>query len=315
MSSKYVDYYKVLGVSKEISQDDMQRAYRKLARKYHPDVNKDPGAEDKFKEISEAYEVLKDPEKRKMYNELGSNWQQGQDFRTPSGWENVHFNFGSSGDAGGFSDFFNDLFGGRRSRPHSCARSFYSSRGSDQETVLSLTIEEAYNGGKKNLQFTTTELSPQGMPIPRVKTLDINIPKGVLEGQKIRLAGQGGAGSGGGAAGDLYLKVIIEPHPVYKLNGRDIYMDIQVSPWEAALGASVSLPILGGSVSVKVPHGSSSGKKMRLKGKGFPTKKGRGNLYLIIKIVLPPIITPDEKKLFKELASVSKFNPRAEAEV
>jgi len=250
-----------------------------------------------------------------MYNELGSNWQQGQDFRTPSGWENVHFNFGAGGDAGGFSDFFNDLFGGRRSRPHGGSRPFYSSRGSDQEAVLSLTIEEAYNGGKKNLQFTTTELSPQGMPIPSVKTLDINIPKGVLEGQKIRLAGQGGAGSGGGAAGDLYLKVTIEPHPVYKLNGQDIYMDIQVSPWEAALGASVSLPILGGSISVKVPPGSSSGKKMRLKGKGFSAKKGHGNLYLMIKIVLPLEITPDEKKLFKELASVSKFNPRAEVEV
>lgn len=313
MSSKYVDYYKVLGVSKDISQNDMQRAYRKLARKYHPDVNKDPGAEDKFKEISEAYEVLKDPEKRKMYDELGPNWQQGQDFRTPPGWENVHFNFGSGGDAGGFSDFFNDLFGGRRSRPG--ARSFYSSMGSDQETVLSLTIEEAYSGGKKSLQFTTTELSPQGMPTPKLKTLDVNIPKGVLEGQKIRLAGQGGAGSGGGAAGDLYLKVTIESHPVYKLNGRDIYMDLKVSPWEAALGTSVSLSILGGSVSVKVPQGSSSGKKMRLKGKGFPAKKGRGDLYLIIKIVLPLTITPDEKKLFKELADVSKFNPRSEAEV
>ncbi len=249
MAVKFRDYYEVLGVPRTATQEEIQRSYRKLARKYHPDVSKAEGAEDKFKEINEAYEVLKDPEKRKKYDQLGPDWKTGQDFRPPPGWD-VHFDFGQAGGeqsdfqwggAGGFSDFFETLFGSRRFREtHGGARrpggAVWRQAGADQEATLRITLEDAFHGATRSVTLQSQTVTPEGRISVQEKTYDVKIPPGILPGQRIRLSGQGSEGLGGGPPGDLYLKIEIEPHPVYRLSGRDITVDLPVTPWEAVLG-------------------------------------------------------------------------------
>ncbi len=324
MAVKFRDYYETLGVSRTASQEEIQRAYRKLARKFHPDVNKAKDAEEKFKEINEAYEVLKDPEKRQKYDQLGSSWQDGQEFRPPPGWESA-FDFGAGaggrtefhwGGAGGFSDFFETLFGGRGFRDVRGGRGtgygpVWTQAGADQEATLRISLEDAYHGGVRSITLQSQTLGPDGKVSLQAKSYDVKIPPGVLPGQKIRLSGQGEAGIGGGPSGDLYLKVEIEPHPRYRLEGRDIYMELPITPWEAALGCEAGIQTLSGPLSLKVPPGTHSNQKLRLKGRGMPNPKGSpGDLYVVIQIVVPKSLSDRERELFEELKRVSHFNPR-----
>ena len=310
MPVAYQDYYEALGVSRDASQDEIRQAYRRLARRYHPDVNKEPGAEDRFKEISEAYEVLRDPEKRERYDRLGANWRAGQDvsaaggfderFDPGNGFGGVSFDFGE----GEFSDFFDGLFSRRRGgRAGRAAGGFdsFSMRGGDAEAVLELSLEEAAKGGKRRLSLADG------------RSLEVDIPRGVRDGQRIRLAGQGSSGMGGGPAGDLYLRIRLKPHPRFRVDGRDLYVDIAVSPWEAALGAEVPVPTLEGDARVKVPPGSSSGRRLRLRGQGLPGSAGAqaGDLYAVVMIQVPKKLTKRERDLFEKLASASKFDPRS----
>lgn len=318
------DFYEALGVSRTASQEEIQRAYRTLARKYHPDVNKDPGAEDWFKEVSEAYDVLSDPETRRRYDAFGPDFRQvpegvdpetwrraraGADARSGAGGERVWVNtrpgggFGSpfGTEFGGefdVEDLFGSIFGQRTGR----ARGQFVP-GADQEAELELTVEEAYRGGQRSLTLP----GPGG---PR--TLRVTIPAGVTDGQRIRLAGQGGQGIGGTAvAGDLYLVVRLAPHPRYRVDGRDLTVDLPLAPWEAALGATVAVDTPGGQTKVKVPAGTSSGRRLRLRGQGMPHPRGQaGDLYAEVRIVVPDRLSDTERRLFTELAAASAFDPR-----
>jgi curved DNA-binding protein len=307
MPVAFRDYYEVLGVPRGASADEIRSAYRRLAREYHPDVNKQEGAEDRFKEISEAYEVLRDPEKRERYDRLGANWKAGQDvsgatgvdgFEGFEGFEGVGGAFGD----GDFSDFFEGLFGGRaggrRTRGFEGA---FSGRGTDLEAVIELTLEEAAAGGKRRITLGDG------------RDYEVNIPAGVRDGQRIRLGGEGGAGLGGGPAGDLFLRVRLKPHPRFRIRGRDLEVDVPVAPWEAALGATVEVPTLQGRARVKVPAHSSCGRRLRLRGEGMPGSDGNaGDLYAAVKIVVPKRLKREERDLFERLAEVSSFDPRRE---
>lgn len=316
---EYKDYYKILGVERTAAQKEIQAAYRKLARTMHPDVNKAPDAEAKFKAVNEAYEVLKDPEKRKKYDTLGPNWRDGDNYQPPPGWENIRMDFGNAEgfDFGGgqFSDFFESLFGSARSRTsrghRGAGRQEWAMKGQDQEAELSLTLEEAYHGGKKTLRMERYEMNADGSYSPASKEYTVNIPAGVTEESRIRLAGQGSPGYGGGPAGDLYLVVRLLPHSSFTVSGSDLTTEVAIAPWEAALGAKVEVPTMTGTVRMTVPPGVQSGQKLRLKGKGMPIKPhGQGDLYVVLKIAVPNKLTPREKELFEELARVSAFNPR-----
>jgi len=323
MSVKFQDYYETLGLSKGASADEIRKAYRSLARKYHPDVNKEPEAEDKFKSINEAYEVLKDPEKRKLYDQYGQNYKSGQDFRPPPGFEDFHFNFSGGqgqnmGGASGFSDFFEALFGsqfagasggnpfqqGGRRRASSpfgdFSQGFQADPGAfsgDVEAEISVPIEKVINGGQ-----TAVRINVDGTG---ARSYDIRVPKGIEEGKKIRLAGQGRNG------GDLFLKVKYEKNGPYKIDGRNILVDVKITPWEAALGAKVPVQTPEGKINLTVPAGTSSGKKLRLRNQGLPIKSGgSGDLLVQLLIVLPEELSDEEKKIFEELKEKSKFNPR-----
>ncbi len=332
MAVKFKDYYETLGVARGASQDEVQRAYRKLARKYHPDVNKAKDAEEKFKELSEAYEVLKDPKKRKMYDQLGPDWRSGQEFRPPPGWDfhtyqGAGAGAGGQGEAqwggmGGFSDFFETLFGGRgfRQAPGRGGRGgagfeqfggTWRQAGADQETTIRITLDEAFHGGVKPIALQSQLINANGQIEVQEKRYDIKIPPGILPGKKVRLSGQGAPGIGGGPSGDLYLKVEIEPSPVFKLKGRDLYMEVPVTPWEAVLGTEVPVPALSGNLTLKIPPGTQSGQKLRLRGKGMPNSKGTpGDLYVTVNIKVPTDPSPRERELFEELKKASSFNPR-----
>ena len=295
MAVGYRDYYELLGVERGASEAEIRRAYRKLARQYHPDINKEPGAADRFKEISEAYEVLRDPDKRARYDRLGANWRAGEDVSGAQGFSGfgdqggVRVEFGDEAD---FSDLFEGLFGRRRSRG-------FTTRGADHEAVLELTLEEAAAGGRRQLQLGDG------------RSCDVNIPAGVRDGQRIRLAGQGGQGQAGGPAGDLFLRVRLKPHPRFTLKDRDLHVDLPVAPWEAALGATVDVPTLNGSARVKVPAGSSSGRRLRLRGQGFPPPGGgSGDLYATVQIRVPKRLSERERDLFEQLAAASSFDAR-----
>jgi curved DNA-binding protein len=254
---EFKDYYKTLGLARDASQDDIKRAYRKLARKYHPDVSKEPNAEARFKEVGEAYEVLKDPEKRKAYDQFGANWKEGQDFRPPPGWEpGFSFSGGGFTNEGDFSDFFESLFGQARGR----RRGGFRTRGEDQVARINISLEDAYNGATQSISLNVPEQAPDGSVVANTRTLNVRIPKGITEGQRIRLAGQGSPGLGGGPAGDLYLEVGFRPHRHFHADKRDIFLDLPITPWEAALGQTVTVPTLGGSVELRIPAGSQSGR-------------------------------------------------------
>jgi curved DNA-binding protein len=323
MAVAFKDYYESLGVPRDASAEDIRRAYRKLARQYHPDVNREAGAEDRFKEISEAYEVLRDDEKRQRYDRLGQNWKAGQDVTGDAGFEEAfrrregrggpRVDFGESdfggvgsdfgGGFGDFSDFFEGVFGsrGRRTGTGSGAgrRNGFAMRGGDQEAELELTLEEAARGGKRRLSLGDG------------RDFEVEIPRGVRDGQRIRLAGQGEVGIADGTPGDLFLRVRLKPHPRFRVDGRDLYSDLPVTPWEAALGDTIPVRTLDGTARVKVPAGSSSGRRLRLRNQGLPSADGSaGDLYAVIQIHVPKRLTKREHKLFEQLAEASTFDPR-----
>lgn len=320
MPVQFKDYYEVLGVRRDADAATLKRAYRKLARQYHPDVSKRAGSEDKFKEVTEAYDVLSDPEKRKRYDQLGSGWKNGDSFTPPPGWGNVHFDFHGAGEqqgpfagAGGeeFSDFFDMLFGGQRGRGGRGRRGWAEPiRGEDQETELSISLEEAYHGGTRTIVLHSGDDESGGKV--RRRNYDVRIPPGTTNGSRIRLAGQGAAGRAGGPAGDLYLHIHIQPHPQFAVAGHDLQMELPVSPWEAALGASVTVETLDGAAALKIPPGVSSGQKIRIRERGLPRQKGqgRGDLLVSVRIVVPRNLTADERRLFEELARKSSFKAR-----
>ena len=307
---EYKDYYKVMGVARDAPQDEIKRAYRRLARKYHPDVSKEAGAEDRFKEVGEAYEVLSDPEKRAAYDSLGQDWQAGQQFRPPPNWEQSFDFGGGAAGARDFSDFFESLFGeagmGRsRSRSYS-----FRSRGEDYQTTITLSLEEAYSGVTKSLTVDIPAMDPSGRLAGRARTLNVRIPAGVTDGQRIRLPAQGGAGTDGGNRGDLYAVVRVAPHDFFRPEGRDIHLDVPVTPWEAALGATITVPTLGGSVDLKVPKGSQPGRKLRLRGRGLPGTPP-GDQLITLQIVAPPATTPEAEALYRRLGEEISIDPRA----
>lgn len=307
---EYKDYYKILGVERGASQDEVKRAYKKLARKYHPDVSKEKDAEARFKELNEAYQVLRDGEKRKAYDQLGSQWKQGQEFHPPPGWEG-HARHGgfSAEDLGGFSDFFAEVFGARPAAGE-YAQGRFRRRGQDLNATIEVSLEEAFHGATRTLSLQAPELDAQGRVQQRTRQLNVQIPKGVCEGQHIRLAGQGGPGSGGGSAGDLFLQVVFAPHPLFHADSRDIFLELPITPWEAALGARIKVPTLGGKVELNIPHGSQSGRKLRLKERGLPGSPG-GDQFVVLRIETPPADSDEARELYRRMAEAMPFNPRA----
>lgn len=314
----FIDYYKVLGVPRSASQDEITKSFRKLARKYHPDVTKEKGADEKFRQANEAHEVLGDPEKRKQYDQYGSAWKQVKSGGSvPPGFEGFDFgqgggfDFGGGGGSGGFSSFFEMLFGGRGpgGQGGRGGAGGFRMPGTDVEAKLSLGLEEAAKGGRRQLTLGDPRTGSS-------RQVDVRIPAGVRPGQKIRLAGQGSPGPGGGPAGDLFLIVELQPHPDYRLEDRDLHVVVPVTPWEAALGGTAAVPTLDGPVRIKVPAGSSSGRKIRLRGKGFPNPRGAsGDLLAEMRIVVPETLTPQEEELFRKLAEVSDFGPKGRGTV
>ncbi|MBU1003780.1 MAG: DnaJ domain-containing protein [Proteobacteria bacterium] len=315
MSVEYKDYYQVLGVARGASQEELSKAYKKLARKCHPDLNPDdPKAEARFKEANEAYEVLKDPEKRRMYDQLGPNWQHGQNFQPPPGFDGFGGGGGFGGD--GFSDFFETIFGaggGGRSRGFDGFGGGFqrgARRGSDVEASLDLTLEEAYRGGAKNVTMQERVAGPGGVPIMKTKNLEVNIPAGVKDGARIRLSGQGNPGTGGGPVGDLFMKLRIQPHRLFKVEGVNLVLDLPLAPWEAALGATVQVPTLDGTVEMTIPAGVSSGQKLRLRGKGLGSGPGRGDQMLRVMVKTPKELSAEQRELWQRLSEESDFTPR-----
>lgn len=307
---KFKDYYATFGLPRDASQEVIKRAYRKLARKYHPDVSKDPDAELRFKELGEAYAVLKDPEKRAAYDQFGSQWQAGQDFQPPPGWDG---GYEPSGRGAGApedleqSEFFEALFGrraggGRHSGVHA--------RGEDHHAKVLIELQDAYRGAQRSIVLRVPELDAQGHVVLRERRLDIGIPKGIRAGQHLRLAGQGYPGYGEAKAGDLFLEIGFIPHPDFRVDGRDVFIDLPLTPWEAALGCSVPLPTPDGSLQLKVPAGSASGRQLRLKGKGIPGHPA-GDLYAVLGIALPPADSDSAKAAYRAMAEAFDFDPRA----
>jgi curved DNA-binding protein len=306
---KYKDYYKILGVAREASADDIKSAYRRLARKYHPDVSKEKDAEEKFKEMAEAYETLKDPEKRAAYDQLGS-YKPGQDFRPPPDWEQQFARSQGSFDDIDLSDLFAAFGGGGLGRG-GARRADRPLPGSDYEAVVRISFEQAYEGTEIDLELSALEWDPDGgmRRVPhRVKT---RIPRGVTDGEKLRVPGKGGKGANGGPNGDLYLDIEVAAHPLYRVAGKDLYVDLPLAPWEAVLGVSVQLPTPGGAVSLKVPAGTRAGQQMRLSGRGMTRGKDAGHMFAIVRIEVPTVVDDKQRKLFKELAETTNFNPRA----
>jgi curved DNA-binding protein len=308
---EYKDYYKTLGVARDASQDDIKRAYRRLARKYHPDVSKEPDAEARFKEVNEANEVLRDPEKRAAYDGLGSNWRAGQDFRPPpgsAGYRDFHF---SPEEAAEFSDFFSSLFGQGLREPGAGGGQPRKRRGQDQSARIAIDLDEAFRGLTRQLRLDLPEVGSDGRVALRSRTLNVRIPAGVTQGRQIRLAGQGAPGIHGGPAGDLYLEVDINPHRHFTPDGRDIHLRLPIAPWEAALGARVQVPTLGGVVNLKIPPGSQSGQRLRLKGRGLPGDPP-GDELVTLEIVTPPANSEEARRVYQHMAEQLRFNPRAE---
>ncbi len=295
---EYKDYYKILGVARDASQDEIKKAYRKLARKYHPDVSKEANAEDKFKEVGEAYEVLRDEQKRAQYDQFGSNYRHGQSFNPPPGWDD-HAGFGGSN----FSSFFENMFGGMGGMGGGMGDNFFA-RGEDVNAKITISLEDAFNGATKTIR------RPAGAS--QSGTINVKIPAGIASGKKIRLSGQGKSG-GGGKSGDLYLEVNVAPHRYFRLEEKDVYLDLPIAPWEAALGAKVTVPTLAGKINLTIPAGARSGQKMRLKGRGLPGKEP-GDEFVVLQIIVPPADSDKAKKLYQQMAEEMAFNPRESLE-
>ncbi|MBL0141117.1 MAG: DnaJ domain-containing protein [Betaproteobacteria bacterium] len=308
---KYKDYYAILGVARDASADVVKAAYRKLAQKFHPDVTKDPKGEEKFKEIAEAYQTLKDPEKRAAYDNLGSGFRAGQDFRPPPDWEQQ---FRGDGRAASFDDLdLSDLFASIQGAGHARSRSRANMPipGADFEVAVHLTLEEAHSGTQVDLNLSMPEVDGEGRLRHVPKAIKARIPKGATDGQRLRLRGQGGPGANGGRAGDLYLNIALHPHPFFRPSGHDLYLDLPLAPWEAVLGATIEVPTLSGKVSLTVPPGTPSGRKLRFAGKGLARPGGgEGDLYAIVQIVNPTVTDERERELFRQLAQASRFDPR-----
>ena len=307
---KFTDYYEVLGVARDATVGEIKTAYRKLARKYHPDVSKEPDSEAKFKEIGEAYEVLKDTEKRAAYDQLGSQWKQGQDFRPPPDWDNgFEFSQGFDDDGSAYSDFFEAIFGRQRDHAGTRGRGFRG-RGQDHHARILIELEDAYTGATRDITLHAPQIDENGRVVTRQRSLRVKIPKGVREGQHIRLTGQGMPGMGGAEAGDLYLEIDFHSHNLYRVDGRDVYLELPVTPWEAALGAKITLPTPAGVVSLNIPEGSQSGRKMRLKGRGIPAATP-GDMFVTLRVVLPEVRTDADRQIFRQMQTQLDFNPRA----
>jgi curved DNA-binding protein len=290
---EYKDYYKILGVSRNASQAEIKKAYRQMARKYHPDVSKEVDAEAKFKDVGEAYEALKDPEKRAQYDQLGSSFKHGQSFTPPPGWGQTG---GFSSHGGNFSSFFESMFGGGMG---GMGDNFFA-QGEDVNAKITISLEDAFNGATKSIRRPGSS--------NQTGTINVKIPAGITPGKKIRLAGQGKVG-GNGQAGDLYLEIQIARHPHYQLEGKDIVLNLPIAPWEAALGAKVTVPTLAGRISLTIPEGAKSGQKMRLKGRGLPGKEA-GDQFVILQIMTPPAETAKAKQFYQQMAEEMNFNPR-----
>lgn len=312
---EYHDYYAILGVPHNATIEEIKRAYKKCARKYHPDVSKEADAQQKFVQAKEAYEVLKDPKKRAAYDQLGEDWQSGQEFTAPPGWDH-NFQFSGDGftqaDAGAFSDFFESLFGGSGAFRHSHFRSDYgagnhsfTSKGGDLHARIQIDIEDSFLGSVKVVTL------PGGSPgKSHEQTINLRIPKGVREGQQIRIAGKGLTGQSGGSAGDLYLEVSFRQHPFYHLDKKNLCMTLPISPWEASLGAKVKIPSPSGSVELVIPANSASGQTLRLKGRGLPGTNP-GDMLIKLNLVLPKVETEEQKALFRQMRDLMPFNPRS----
>lgn len=320
---QFQDYYKILGVSRNASKDEIQRAYRKLARKYHPDINKEKSAEEKIIQLNEAYEVLKDPEKKNLYDSYGQNWQQAGFQQSPDqekgfshspghkGSERTFRYSGNFEEAAGFSDFFKNLFGEGVSGGYAREQYNYDRPGRKTEAEITVSLTDVFHGATKAISLQSYEVDANGQVRPVTKTLHVKIPKGVVNGSVIRLTGQGEKGSGQGAAGDLLLRVIIGPDPRFRVDGHDLHTLVAVSPWEAAIGAKIPIQTVDGTVTLSIPKGSQTNKKFRLRGKGIPKRKGgAGDIIVELELRMPDKLSQDEEKLFMELASISKFNPR-----
>ena len=306
---EFKDYYQILGVPTDASQDVIKGAYRRLARKYHPDVSKEADAEQRFKDVGEAYEVLKDPEKRAAYDQIAKGRQAGQEFRPPPDWAaDFQFSGGGYTHVGDFSDFFEALFG----RAGQATRGGWREvrvKGEDHQARIEIGLEDAFRGATRALSLTIPAVDEKGRLTRKQRDLNVKIPRGIIEGQRIRLAGQGQPGLGGGPAGDLYLEVTFAPHPLFHAEKRDIHLDLPITPWEAALGATITVPTLGGKVDVKVPAGSQTGRKLRLKGRGLPGKPP-GDQYVILAIMAPPASTRAAQELYERMAQEMPMNPR-----
>lgn len=309
---RYKDYYQILGVNKSASADEIKTAYRKLAKKFHPDVSKEVNAEEKFKELGEAYEVLKDVEKRAAYDQLGS-YRPGQDFRPPPGWEqrfrhNQGPGHAAGVDFGDLSDMFADLFGGANAG----RRGPMSRRGEDVEAVVHITLQQAFHGTEIQIELNSNEMGPDGVRRRVPQEIKVKVPPGMTDGQKMRVAGKGGKGVGGAPDGDLILNIRLQPHALFRVEGHDLYIEVPVTPWEAALGGEIEVPTMQGSVRMRLKPGSRAGQKLRLSGKGMPRQRhGQGDLFVVLQVVVPSELTEVEARLFEELARVSSFNPRA----
>jgi curved DNA-binding protein len=305
---KYKDYYAILGVHRNASSEEIKKAYRKLAHKYHPDVSKDPAGEEKFKEVAEAYETLKNPEKRAAYDQLGTH-RPGQDFQPPPDWGRQFGDGRFSFEGIDLADLFAGLAAGRH-RPGQQTGPFRMP-GQDYEVTAHISLEEAYRGTEVELNLTVPEHDEEGFLRRVPRTFKVRIPKGATDGQRLRLAGRGGKGINGGRDGDLYLNIALHPHPLFRVIGHDLYLDLPLAPWEAVLGATVEVPTLGGPVHLKVPPNARAGQQLRLAKRGLPRPHGaEGDLYAIVQIVVPAATSERERELFRDLAQGSTFNPR-----
>jgi curved DNA-binding protein len=312
---EFKDYYQIMGVKRDASQEEIKRAYRKLSRKYHPDVSDQADATARFQELGEAYEVLRDPEKRAAYDRLGANWKSGQEFHPPPDWDS-DFEFRGGGfnatHQGNYSDFFEQLFGHGEFAQHFAThapRHKQTMRGQDHHAKILIDLEDSFTGASRNITLTSPELTQDGRLINRQRSLKVQIPRGIRSGQQIRLSGQGEPGIGNAPAGDLYLEVKFKPHRYYRVEEQHLYLDLPVTPWEAALGASVKVPTPSGPVDLTIPAASQQGRKLRLKGRGLGAKNP-GDLYVVLQIRLPAADSDEAKKIYQMMREKLNFNPR-----